>query len=210
MTDFNADSFDMERLRLALQQHRRDRRYWRRLHPKPEPLPLPLPFVYDDGGRAAAGFAATMNGASPRDCAARSIAIASGRPYAAVYAALAAGTGTQRASRLCGKREPTACEGINTHRKWFKEYMRALGAVWTPTFGHGKRTVRLCVDAYGLPPGRLAVYVRHHVTAVIDGVIHDTHDPNRGGARCVYGFWSFPEQGSIGTSAQRTPPSEQH
>jgi len=25
---------------------------------------------------------------------------------------------------------------------------------------------------------------------VLDGVIHDTHDPSRGGRRCVYGYWS--------------------
>ena len=24
---------------------------------------------------------------------------------------------------------------------------------------------------------------------MIDGVIHDTYDPTRGGTRCVYGYW---------------------
>jgi hypothetical protein len=24
---------------------------------------------------------------------------------------------------------------------------------------------------------------------VIDGVVHDTHDPRRGGTRCVYGYY---------------------
>ena len=28
-----------------------------------------------------------------------------------------------------------------------------------------------------------------HITAVVDGVIHDTHDPSRKGTRCVYGYW---------------------
>jgi hypothetical protein len=28
--------------------------------------------------------------------------------------------------------------------------------------------------------------------AVIDGVIHDTFNPSRGGSRCVYGYWVFP------------------
>ncbi len=28
-----------------------------------------------------------------------------------------------------------------------------------------------------------------HYTAVIDGVINDTHDPSREGTRCVYGYW---------------------
>jgi len=40
-----------------------------------------------------------------------------------------------------------------------------------------------------LPPGRLVVQVSKHVTAVIDGVIYDTHDCSRGGTRCVYGLW---------------------
>jgi hypothetical protein len=40
-----------------------------------------------------------------------------------------------------------------------------------------------------LPMGRLVVAVSNHVTAVIDGVVHDTHDPSRGGTRAVYGYW---------------------
>ena len=40
-----------------------------------------------------------------------------------------------------------------------------------------------------LPAGRLIVCLSRHYTAVIDGVIHDTHDPSRGGTRCVYGYW---------------------
>jgi hypothetical protein len=40
-----------------------------------------------------------------------------------------------------------------------------------------------------LPAGRLVVSVSKHLTAVIDGVIHDTHDCSRRGTRCVYGYW---------------------
>jgi hypothetical protein len=43
-----------------------------------------------------------------------------------------------------------------------------------------------------LPPGCLIARVSRHVVDVIDGVIHDTHDCSRGGARCVYGYWSEP------------------
>ena len=39
------------------------------------------------------------------------------------------------------------------------------------------------------PPGRLIVKISRHYTAVIDGVIPDTHDASRGGTRCVYGYW---------------------
>ena len=41
-----------------------------------------------------------------------------------------------------------------------------------------------------LPSGRLIVSVSKHLTAVIDGVIHDNHDPSRDGTRCVYGYFS--------------------
>lgn len=40
-----------------------------------------------------------------------------------------------------------------------------------------------------LPAGRLVVRLSRHYAAVIDGVIHDTHDCSRGGSRCVYGYW---------------------
>ena len=54
-----------------------------------------------------------------------------------------------------------------------------------------------------LPAGRLVVAVSKHYTAVIDGVIHDTHDPTRAMIwyeagkpprmthRCVYGYWTL-------------------
>lgn len=41
-----------------------------------------------------------------------------------------------------------------------------------------------------LPGGSLIVRVSSdEIVAVIDGVIHDTGDPSRGGSRCVYGYW---------------------
>lgn len=174
-----------------------------------------LSYVYDDGGRAAAGFKGKAG-----DCVARSIAIVSGRPYAEVYAALAAGTGAQRAGKR-GKRSASAREGINTSRKWFKDYMAGLGFRWVPTMlvGQGCK-VHLRDDE--LPAGRLVVAVSKHYTAVVDGEIRDTHDPRRDesteigrfesqeqadrfgrgfvrqasgtwhrriGGRCVYGYW---------------------
>jgi hypothetical protein len=40
-----------------------------------------------------------------------------------------------------------------------------------------------------LPNGILIVKVSKHLTAIVDGVIQDTHDPSRGGTRCVYGYY---------------------
>lgn len=170
-------------------------------------------FVRSDGGRLAAGFKGAAG-----DCVARAVAIASGRPYGEVYAALSRGMGSQRKSKGA-----TARNGVTTSRKWFKDYMRTLGAVWTPTMAIGSGcTVHLCADE--LPAGRLVVAVSKHYTAVIDGVIYDTIDPRREThavytvaantapktgwrllrdtdqgskqyavveRRCVYGYWCF-------------------
>ncbi|MBI9051870.1 MAG: hypothetical protein JEZ00_20815 [Anaerolineaceae bacterium] len=43
-----------------------------------------------------------------------------------------------------------------------------------------------------LPSGKLIVRLSKHMTAVIDGVIHDTHNPDRNGTRCVYGYFYLP------------------
>lgn len=143
-------------------------------------------FTYDDGGRAAAGFKGKAG-----DCVARAVAIASGRPYADVYAALAAGTGAQRVTKGRARKGATARNGINTTRQWFKDYMASLGATWTPTMTIGSGC-KVHLDARELPAGRIVASVSKHYTAMIDGVIRDTHDPRRDSGRCVYGYWSFP------------------
>jgi hypothetical protein len=143
-----------------------------------------MKYVKHDGGRAAAGFKGEAG-----DCVARSLAIVTGLPYAEVHYALACGTGTQRRSSRTGKRGFTAERGINTGRKWFKDYMASLGFHWTPTMGIGQGCKVHLRDGE-LPMGRLLVSVSKHSTAVVDGVIYDTHNPDRGGNRCVYGYWS--------------------
>jgi hypothetical protein len=140
-------------------------------------------FQYNDGGRAAAGFKGAAG-----DCVARAIAIAAELPYSEVYAALAAGTGAQRASKRKGKRPASANSGINVGRKWFKDYMTGLGFTWTPTMRIGQGCkVHLAEDE--LPSGRLVVSVSKHYTAVIDGVVNDTYNPERQGE--VF-FWTRP------------------
>jgi hypothetical protein len=146
-------------------------------------------FVHNDGGRAAAGFnRLAVHG----DCVARSVAIASGRPYAEVHAALAAGNAaeriTKRTGRHAGKR--SADHGIHVKRKWFKTYMASLGFTWVPTMEIGGGC-KVHLRADELPTGRLVVQVSKHMCAVVDGVVHDTHDPSRDGTRAVYGYWVF-------------------
>lgn len=169
-------------------------------------------FIKNDGGRAAAGFKGSAG-----DCVTRAIAIASDKPYAEVYAALAHGTGTQRKTKRTGKRTKSARNGINVTRQWFKDYMRSLGFEWTPTMLVGQGCKTHLTDGE-LPSGRLVVSVSGHYTAVIDGVVNDTFDPQREVAefrqfpgwqnatlakgeqrnqngifsirrRCVYGYW---------------------
>ncbi len=74
------------------------------------------------------------------------------------------------------------------HRNVFHDYILSHGFTWVPTMKVGAGCqVHLRPDE--LPAGILIVKVSKHLTAVIDGVIHDTHDPSRVGSRCVYGYY---------------------
>jgi hypothetical protein len=130
-------------------------------------------FVFDDGGRALSGRKGFAG-----DCVCRAIAIAAELPYDDVYKRLAKERGEQRVTSRTGKKRASAREGINTRRKWFKDYMSELGFEWVPCMSIGSGCkVHLTADE--LPRGRLIVAVSKHYTAMIDGVIHDTHDPRR-------------------------------
>lgn len=137
-------------------------------------------FKFDDGGRAAAGFKGPAG-----DCVTRSIAIATGLPYADVYRGLNELAKHERTgSRKRGK--SSARDGV--YKPTYRKYLTALGWVWTPTMQIGSGcTVHLRSDE--LPRGRLIVSLSRHITTMIDGVIHDTHDCARDGTRCVYGYF---------------------
>ena len=113
------------------------------------------------------------------------------------------GTDGERRTKHRRTRGRTARNGVYTTRKWFKDYMASLGWTWTPTMHIGSGCTVHLADGE-LPMGRLIVSVSRHLTAVIDGVIRDTYDPQRGerfrngpngeyirlgGGRCVYGYW---------------------
>lgn len=142
-------------------------------------------FIRDDGRRKAAGFKGRAD-----DCVCRAIAIASERPYNEVYRRLSNGTAGQRKSKNVPKQKRSAAHGIYVQRKWFKDYMAELGAVWVPcmTIGSGCK-VHLRADE--LPAGRLVLSLSKHMAAFVEGVLHDTWDCSRGGTRCVYGYWKF-------------------
>lgn len=139
-------------------------------------IPL-LPFVEDDGGRAAAGFVGRAG-----DCVARSIAIAARLPYRTVYDELA-----RRSAAAGGTR--SARDGVRP--KVYKAFLADMGWRWVPTMGIGTGcTTHL--RAGELPAGRIIARCSGHLVAVINGVLHDTHDSSREGTRCVYGYWSEP------------------
>lgn len=145
-----------------------------------------ISFHYDDGGRAAAGFKSRTG-----DCVVRAIAIATEQPYQQVYDHLGALTkhwsaqGRTKAAK--GSKSTSVRSGV--HREVFKPYLLLMGWKWTPTMKIGQGC-KVHLKADELPSGRLICSVSRHLVAVIDGVIHDNHDPSRGGSRCVYGFFS--------------------
>lgn len=139
-----------------------------------------MKFVNDDGGRAAAGFVGTTG-----DCVTRAIAIATQRPYQEIYDlinqfAKCERTGTRKKGRS------SARSGV--YKGTTNKIMKHLGWVWVPTMTIGSGCKVHLRDGE-LPLGRLVVSVSKHWVAVIDGVIHDNHDPSRDGSRCVYGYW---------------------
>lgn len=142
-------------------------------------------WVYDDGGRAAAGFKGKTG-----DCGVRAVAIATGQNYQTVYDALweanrTFAQGRSRKARVTAK-NPSPRDGIFVEA--LRPYMESLGWVWVPTMAIGQGcTVHLRRDE--LPPGRIIARVTKHFCAVVDGIIHDTYDPSRDGTRCVYGYF---------------------
>jgi hypothetical protein len=141
-------------------------------------------YVYDDGGRGAAGFKGQTN-----DCVVRAIAIATARDYREVYKGL---NGMAQHERpRSGKTRSSPRTGV--YKQTIRRYMQAIGWVWTPTMHIGSgTTVHLKADE--LPAGRLVVNLSRHLSAVIDGVIHDTADPSRNETRAVYGYWMAPHR----------------
>ena len=124
-------------------------------------------FVHDDGGRAAAGFKGKTS-----DCVVRAIAIATGLPYREVYTNISFAASLER--RKKGRSSPRT----GVHKATTRRFLEAMGWLWTPTMQIGSGCKVHLADGE-LPTGRLIVSVSRHLVAVIDGVIHDTGDPQR-------------------------------
>lgn len=146
-----------------------------------------MKFQYNDGG--------SIHARGAGNCVARAIAIAASMDYAEVCVLIENEAIYERRSRSrtrSGNYKPrsSARNGVYTTRKWFKELMARLGFRWVPTMQIGSGCTVHLRDGE-LPEGRIIATVSKHWTAVINGVINDTHDPSRDGTRCVYGYWIF-------------------
>lgn len=172
-----------------------------------------MKYIYNDGGRSAAGHLGRCG-----DCVTRAVAIATETHYDEVYRALAEVNASYRSKARASFGKRSARNGIAVRSAAFKRYMRSLGWAYEATMGIGTGCTVHLADGE-LPMGRLVVQVSHHYCAVIDGVIHDTFNPSQRAAtiypphtrpeelpknvrwlengngwlyepkRCVYGYW---------------------
>lgn len=139
-----------------------------------------MQFIYDDGGRKAAGYKGTAG-----DCVCRSIAIATQLPYKQVYDLI---NEYAKKERLTKARRTRSSARGGVWKPTIRKIMKDLGWEWIPTMHIGSGcTTHLREDE--LPKGRLVVDVSHHCVAVVDGIIHDIYDCSREENRCVYGYF---------------------
>ena len=152
-----------------------------------------MDFRFDDGGRSITrrGYAG--------DCVARAIAIVSGFPYEEIYEVLAEGDASDQVKIAPDARIKTADYGISVNREWFKKQMQTWGFTWVSCTDAetGHKTHLVNGD---LPMGRLVVELSGHYMSVIDGVIHDTGNPQivykddgteHFERHCIYGYWVY-------------------
>ena len=145
-----------------------------------------LAFVYDDGGRAAAGYKGSAG-----DCVVRAFCILTGADYAEAYREFAYAQSVLGEEK---RRRRSARNGIDN---------RPMANVFER---HGLRRIKL---GRGVKPtwaeaheryGDCIVRTRGHVSAIVAGVVRDTHD-ERG-----Y-WWSEYHQMSFGGD-HGNPPAE--
>lgn len=169
-----------------------------------------MQFVFDDGGRSAAGFKG-MTG----DCATRAVAIVTGLPYQQVYDGL---NELAKSERIGKRKKKISNSRTGVYPQTVTRFLDPLGWHWVPTMHIGSGCTKHLV-ADELPGGTLLLRLSRHFTSVVDGVIHDTYDPSREEhwtepyrepipkgywthdnismhhvvRRCVYGYWFKPD-----------------
>ena len=127
-----------------------------------------MAYVYDDAGQTRSHKGGW--------CGVRAVAIATGMQWSDVEKHL-------RPICKAGKTGGAISRGI--YREDLDTALADLGWVWRAAQHPEGRKARPA----DLPAGRLIARQAHHITAVIDGVVHDTWDCSR---KMVYGYWSNP------------------
>lgn len=139
-----------------------------------------MKYVYNDGGRTAAGYKG-----STEDCVCRAIAIATGTPYEQVYKELTMLPKSMRQTvNVRGNHPRTGMK-----RFVYEQYLKKLGWVFVPTMKIGEGCKVHLRDGELPTEGNIICRLSRHLCAVVDGVIQDTNDPSRNGTRCVYGYY---------------------
>lgn len=140
-----------------------------------------MDFLYNDGGRAEAGYKGSTG-----DCVCRAIAIACEMPYQEAYDLI-----NKFGAKERNYKQRTSKSGARTGvwKSTEKKVIRQLGWNWTPTMHIGSGC-KVHLKADELPSGRIICQTSKHLVAVVDGVIQDTYDCSRNETRCVYGYWS--------------------
>ena len=133
----------------------------------------PKDFTYNDGGRSL-----YFKGRDAGDCVARAMAIALQLDYKTCYDQLAAAN-----VEAGGKK--TARNGLL--RKTYEKVLNEHGWIWHPAPKFKGRKARY----YNLPKGRLIMRMAKHVSALVDGEIHDTWDCSK---KMVYGYFVKPRK----------------
>lgn len=133
-----------------------------------------MTFIKTDGGRAEAGYKGQVN-----DCVVRAVAIAGQLPYKQVYRQMNVYLYSYAHGRTARQAVP---------RFIIEKFMKMLGWKYVPAKKYGEH-YNMHLNAKELPGGRIVADMDGHVSAVIDGVIHDTWDPSNGGETPVLGYW---------------------
>jgi hypothetical protein len=146
----------------------------------------PANWRFNDGGRKEAGYKGEA-----RDCGARAVAIALELPYGIVWEEIwrlmkDEPLAKKRQAKIASNGKYTPDTGI--FHQHLRSYLKSKGWKWVATMGIGTGC-QIHLKSSELPQGRIICRVTRHFTAVVDGIINDTHDCTRAGTRCVYGYY---------------------
>ena len=141
-----------------------------------------MKYKYNDGGRSEAGYKGRTG-----DCGARALAIATDTNYTEIYNLIIE---SAKSEKITKARPTRSHPRTGVWRDTMHQILTDMGWHWVAKMKVGQGcTTHLSSDE--LPEGRIIVRLSKHYAAVIDGVLHDTHDCSRNGTRCVYGYWTL-------------------